>query len=239
MSYGYYRPKKHRFVGMNLNKTVVPLPAVERVFRKTTEQETPPMDVIQKTLATTIVRKRGDISDEDVAKQHQALAMEMFPDSKNIGIALSKFYDTDVGKIALGYAASTKYAEIQKDCRCGDGDMVALAKVEREADKDDAGYVRGTRAKPKVRHADNDHAKKPLRATSHDGYSGREDRDPNRINNADSTIEARMAKCCDFLAEVYADEHSVSKNVAYSELLKTNKAFGMMWKAATALPASE
>jgi hypothetical protein len=53
------------------------------------------------------------------------------------------------------------------------------------------------------------------------------------VNNVpESTVEARLAKCCDFLAEVYADEHSVSKNAAYSALLKSNKAFQMMWKYA-------
>jgi hypothetical protein len=178
------------------------------------------MNVIQKTLATTIVRNRGDISDEDVAKHHQAFAMEMFPDSKNIGVALSKFYDTDVGKIALGYAAQTKYSELQKAERCGDGD-IAL-------EKDDAGDVKDG---PKVHHH---HPKKrPQKATSHDGYSPQDDHDPNRLNNIPEQVVSRMAKCCDSLAEFYAEENGVSKNVAYDALMKSNRLFQMMWKYAT------
>ena len=136
-------------------------------------------------------------------------------------------------------------AKHQETERCGDGDIVALAKeVEEPADKDsdwrkdrvdrdkdEAGDVRGG---PKVRHAANNHAKKPRKATSVDGYSGDQDPDPNRVQNySDQTVEARLAKLCDSLAEFYADENGVSKNVAYDALLKSNKTFQMIWKHAT------
>ena len=103
---------------------------------------------------------------------------------------------------------------------------------DRVTDKDDAGSVRGTRPKPKVRHADNNHAKKPQRASSVDGYTPADDGDPNRENNIPEQVVSRLAKFCDWLAEFYAEENGVSKNVAYDALLKSNKLFQTIWKSA-------
>jgi hypothetical protein len=203
-------------------------------FRKDEPKETPMPTIEERICKSMVAATRGDASFADAALEQQKIAREMFPLAKSVGEALHQYSQTDIGKSHIAWMARTEYAKQQFDTRTGD----AFEKV--ESDKDDAGYVRGSRAKPKVRHADNDHAKKPRKATSHDGYSGDQDPDPNRVNNySDRTVEARMAKICDVLAETYAAEHGVSKFDAYSELMKTNPAFGLIWKAATALPVGE
>ena len=128
MSFGFARkripqPRRVRLSGISLSK-LDPAPEVERVeFTKHTPKETPEMNAIQKTLAMTIARKGGELSDFEIAKQHETIALEMFPQSENIGKALDAFYKTELGKIALGYAAQTKYPELQKSVRGGDGDL--------------------------------------------------------------------------------------------------------------------
>jgi len=227
MSHGYTRFR-------NMRPSRPPLPAVKRdvTFRKDDPQEPEAMNPIQKALAVTVARKRGELTDAQVADQHQTIAMELFPDSKNTGVALAKFYETEIGKMALGYAAQTAYADLQESARIGDGD-IAVAKL----DKDHAGSVAGVR--PKVRHHQPEKKKRP--ATSHDGYSGHDSADPNRQQNDvnSQNVMARMAKYCDSMAQEYSARHGVGKSEAYDTLLKTDPAFGIVWKAALTVHAPQ
>ncbi len=67
------------------------------------------------------LRARGILSDADLALEHQHMAREMFPQARNVGEVLAKFYDTDIGQHALKVATSTKYFEFQKDHSVGNG----------------------------------------------------------------------------------------------------------------------
>jgi hypothetical protein len=242
MSYGFSRrrvpqPRKVHLAGVSLSK-LGPAPRVERIeveFHK--QQESPEMNPIQKALSMTIARKSGDLSDADIAHQHQTIAIEMFP-QMSVGKALDAFYKTEIGKLALGEAAQAKYREIQKCSACGDPDIIEKTEREEPSDKDDAGDVRGG---PKVRHADNAHARRKKPATSHDGYTRESDDDPNGpMNDQPATVMGeRMAKYCDSIVSEHSARYGVNKSQAYDDLLKSDAAFRIAWRAATALPASE
>jgi hypothetical protein len=231
MSYGFSRRRvpqrgKVQLSGISLSK-LSPAPKVERIEFHKIEQEESPMNPIQKALAMTIARKSGDMSDEDIAHQHQTIAMELYLDSKNVGIALAKFYDTELGKAMLGEAAQAKYAEIQKGSACGDGD----AAVDRREP-----VLKGEHA---VRHDHPKTKKKP--ASSYDGYTRDSDDDPNApMNDQPATVMGeRMAKYCDSVAGAWAAQHGISKHDAYTDLLKTDRAFKLVWKAAMRIGPSD
>jgi hypothetical protein len=62
-----------------------------------------------------------------------------------------------------------------------------------------------------------------------DGYSGDDDKDPNRP----------LWKCaayCESIAAEWAAQHGISKSDAYTDLLKTDRAFQIVWRAATQIP---
>jgi hypothetical protein len=116
------------------------------------------IDLISKSFE---LRARGKLSDADLAFEHQRMARELFPQSRSLGEALQKFYDTPDGQRALKIATSTKFFEFQKDSSVGNGYEAVLKMNE------DAELVK--REQPKVR---------------------REQADtPNRDDDTDSEIE--------------------------------------------------
>jgi len=187
------------------------------------------MNAVQKTIQMAMDRNAGLISDTDIALQHQTIALEMFPQLP-VGKALNAFFNTEIGKQALGAAAAAKHAELQKAYRIGDAD-IAIGKTE----KDDAGDVQGG---PKVRHA---HPGKERRRkatptpTDGNSYTADEGHDPN--NRQLNGTPIALGKYCDSLASECAAQFGISKSEAYDRLLKTDRAFGIVWKAALALPA--
>jgi hypothetical protein len=172
-------------------------------------------DAIQEALATTIMRKQGQLSDVDIAKQHQAIAMKLYPDSKTVGFALAKFYDSEVGKVAIGYAAQAHYAETQEAARIGDAD-IAIGKG-AHAIHHDHPKQSNKKKKPARQPSEN------FSDSSGDGTDG-----PNRAMN---TTPVAMAKYCHGMAQDHAAQHGITVDAAYSELLKTDKAFGLVWRA--------
>ncbi len=66
------------------------------------------------------LRADGQISDYTSALLHQTLALEAFPESPNVGVALAKFYGTARGKQLLHGSVSKNYDEIQKRSAVGD-----------------------------------------------------------------------------------------------------------------------
>jgi len=218
-----------------------PLPAVKRdvvPFRKDEPQEPDPMNAVQKTFAMTIARKNGELTDAQIADQHQTIAMELYPQAGSIGKALDAFYKSELGKIALGYAAQAGYADTQEAARIGDGD-IAVSKMDREepSDKDDAGSVRGK--SPKIRHA---HPAKPSKkpGRKHDGfgYMRDDDKDPNRpLNDTPAAPMGKFADYADSVAKAHAAQHGISVDAAYAELLAHDAAFKLVFDAAKTLPA--
>ena len=198
-----------------------PLPATKRdvTFRKT-EPETQPMNAIQKTLAMTIARKNGELTDTRIANQHQTIALEMFPQLP-VGKALDAFYKTEVGKIALGYAAQTAYSDLQKSCACGDAyDVVEKGECEISHDH----------PKQKKQKA------KPARNNVGPGVYGTapDDADgPNRpLNTTPFAMEKRqLALLTDIWASSYANSHRISKSQAYDELMRDEPLFRDGWRA--------
>ena len=182
------------------------------------------------------IAKSGEYSATDLAFAHRAWAIEMFPLAKNADVALAKFYETETGRLALSDAVKREAAALQEGARIGDADQF-ISKY-NDADKDDAGSVRGG---PKVRHADTakDKNKKrtPSRGVDGDGYTSGGDNDRSNRPINDQTPKYAMANYCDGLASEYAAQHGVSKDFAYGELLKNDKAFGLVWRGALALPA--
>jgi hypothetical protein len=73
-------------------------------------------------------RARGEVSDIDLAKQHQALAVDAFPQCRSIGEALAKWYGTAPGQAALTGAQHYKSYELQKRSQCGDAWDVQMRK---------------------------------------------------------------------------------------------------------------
>jgi hypothetical protein len=225
MSYGYHNGNgKTRFRYMKSGHP--PLPEVDRVsFRKIEKQESEPMNAVQKTLAMTIARKNGELSDAQIADQHQTIALEMFPNAGNIGKALDAFYNTELGKIALGYAAQTAYSDLQKSCACGDAYDVlekGEAKIQHDHPK---------QKKQKAKPARNN-VGPGVYGTAPDDAAG-----PNRPLNWPDNVVGKFASVCDGLAAEHAAQHGVTKDAAYSELLKTNRMFKLLWDNALTLPA--
>jgi hypothetical protein len=164
------------------------------------------------------------MTDAQIADQHQTIALEMFP-HLSIGKALDAFYKTELGKISLGYAAQAAYQDIQLACRCGDGDLYK---------KDDAGDVRGG---PKVRHADTGKDRRKTRHPS-ENYPAPDASGPNREINWPDNVVGKFANVCDSIAKSHALENDISVYQSYSELLRSNALFKMLWRTAlTPLPA--
>ena len=179
------------------------------------------MNAIQKTLAMTIARKNGELSDAQIADQHQTVALEMFPNAGSIGKALDAFYKTEVGKIALGYAAQAAYSDMQKACACGDAYDV-LEKGECEISHDH----------PKKKKLGKPKKSGPV---GEGVYAG-----PNRpLNNTPLAMDKRnqFAALIDIWAHGYATCHRISKSQAYDELIREHPVFHDGWKAALTLPA--
>ena len=234
MSYGYNGNTRFR----TMKSGHAPLPAVERVtFRKTEPQESPQMSTIEKVAAYGRAREAGTISAVDLAYFHKKWALETYPLEKNADAALAKWYGTPAGALALSAAVKYEHADMQEAARIGDGD-IAVAKMEREepADKDDAGSVRGG---PKVRHAHPGKERRRNKATPTptDGSSYHADSIRHEPNRQLNTTPIALGKYCDSMASEHAAQFGISKSEAYDRLLKSDRAFGIVWKAALTLPA--
>jgi hypothetical protein len=226
MSEGYYR-KATRF--RNMKGTTWTPPPVERVaFRKVEPKETEPMNAVQKTLAMTIARKNGELTDRQIADQHQTIALEMYPHLP-VGKALDAFYKTEVGKIALGYAAQTAYSDMQKACACGDAYDV-LEKGETEIHHEHQAQHMPGKKKRKAKPRNN--VGPGVYGTAPDDAAG-----PNRPLNWPDNVGKRFASVCDGLAQEHAAQFGVTKDAAYSELLKSNRLFKLLWNTALTLPS--
>lgn len=127
---------------------------------------------------------------------------------------------------------------------------IALSDALGDADKDDAGYVRGG---PKVRHAHPKGKKlgKPTKqgiggegvyGSSPDEFSG-----PNRpLNNVPyapmgkrEQVRDQFTLICEVMANGYAVQHGISKSEAYSELLRDHPVFREGWQTAVRLARTE
>jgi len=185
------------------------------------------MSTLQKVAVSMRKRASGEISATEMAFQHRAWALEMFPLAKNGDVALAKFYQTETGKIALSDAVKCEHAELQEFARCGDGD-IAIGKTE----KDDAGDVSGG---PKVRRAHPKRRKEAATPTPTDGGSYHADSIRHEPNRQLNTTPIALAKYCQGMAQDHAAAHGISVDAAYSELLKTDKAFALIWRGALTL----
>jgi hypothetical protein len=114
-----------------------------------------------------------------------------------------------------------EHAELQESARIGDADQF-IAKHGDDADKDDAGYVRGTKRK-----------KEGVKGEGVFGTLATEARGPNRpVNNTPFAMEKRqLALLTDIWAHSYANRHRISKSQAYDELMRDEPLFRDGWRA--------
>jgi hypothetical protein len=157
----------------------------------------------------------------------------MSPLAKNGDVALAKFYETETGKLALLDAVKSEHAAMQESARIGDADQY-IAKFEKgETDihhEHQGKHIPGKKkqkAKPGV-------VGEGVYGNSPDAAAG-----PNRpLNNTPfAPMGKRFASVCDGLAAEHAAQFGVTKDAAYTELLKTNRMFKVLWDNALTLPA--
>ncbi len=77
------------------------------------------MTISQMITKAEHMRADGQISDYASALLHQHLALEQFPESPNVGVALAKFYGTARGEQLLQGSVRKGYEEIQKRSALG------------------------------------------------------------------------------------------------------------------------
>jgi hypothetical protein len=92
------------------------------------------MTALEQIAKTIDGRMSGEMSDADVGREHQRMAMNMFPDAPSLGRALNEFYKTAIGQQALCSAQAMRHFEVQKNAAVGDA-----WEVLRKREGDDGG----------------------------------------------------------------------------------------------------
>lgn len=219
MSHGYSRST--RFRHMKASRPTIP---VERVsFHKTEEPtdmtNTTVLGKISETITkSAAARAEGRISDADVAKIHQELALELYPDSKNNGVALQKFYDTELGKQALKVATSMQHMALQESVRSGDADEFILKNRQSQEVSNSA-----------PEHYD-PKGKKGSRKPKHRNPGDNLDNDDEDTSKSHA---ANAASYCHALALEHSAREGCSVDKSYGALLGGDEYFRQIWRLAT------
>ena len=132
MVFGFTRKRLHQprrirdtWSGMKKTSPLTVLP-VERITKTREETEMPVISSLDKIYGaiekSARDRAAGLVDDAHIAKLHQSLALELYPQAKSVGVALNQFYATALGQQALKVATSLQSMALQKSCAVGDGD---------------------------------------------------------------------------------------------------------------------
>jgi hypothetical protein len=209
------------------------------------QEEFTPMDnedmLAARIAKSTADRQEGRISHAELAAQHQVVARKMFPDAKNAGVALTKFYDSEIGKRALQDANASFHNDLHNAYRIGDGDLAVQKMNDEDWQHDriepaDKGECEISHDHPKQKKTKG----KPARNNVGPGVYGTAPDDaagPNRPLNWPENVVGKYTRACDDMAAAYGKYHGITKSAAYDELIRTHSDFANVWKAALTLPA--